>query len=390
MAEDATRPGPGPLAHLKVVELAAIGPAPFCGMILSDLGADVVRVDRPADVDTDALPYLGRGRRSVALDLKHPRGLESLLRLTDQADVLLEGFRPGVAERLGFGPDVCHDRNPGLVYGRVTGWGQGGAQQRAAGHDVNYVALGGVLGAMGPADAPPPPPLNLVGDFGGGGMLLTVGILTALQARDRTGHGQVVDTAMLDGTLLQLSTVFEMAHRGEWPGARGHNSLDGGAPFYNVYETADGRHVAFGAVEAPFYARFAAAMGLDGEDDPDQWDREAWPEMRRRVADVVRTRTRDEWVELLGDDPDLCFSPVLSLDEVPEHPHHRERGTFVELDGWSQPAPAPRFSRTPGQVTTGSPRPGDDTTGALADWGFAGDEVRGLLDDGAARQSSTR
>jgi alpha-methylacyl-CoA racemase len=376
----------GPLRGLKVVEMAALGPAPFCGMVLSDMGADVVRVDRGGDVDTAALPYLGRGRRSVALDLTHPAGLAALLRIVDRADALLEGFRPGVAERLGFGPDVCLARNPRLVYGRVTGWGQEGPLRAAAGHDINYIALAGVLGAIGPPGRPPALPLNLVGDFGGGGMLLALGVLAALQERSTSGQGQVVDAAMVDGALLQMATVLEMAHRAAWPGERGHNSLDGGAPFYRTYETADGQYVAFGAIEDQFYARFAAAVGLSGKDAPDQWDRASWPQTAERVAAVIATRTLAEWVDLLGADPDLCFTPVLAPAEAHRHPQHQARGAFVTLDGWRQPAPAPRFSRTPGAVGGGSPRPGEHTRAVLADWGFDPAEVGDLMDCGAARE----
>ena len=363
----------GPLDGVKVVEVASIGPAPFCAMVLADLGADVVRVDRAAEVDVAGPPLLGRGRRSVAVDLKHPDGLDVLLRLADEADILLEGFRPGVAERLGFGPDVCLGRNPALVYGRMTGWGQTGPWAAMAGHDINYIALAGVLGTVGREGEAPVPPLNVVGDFGGGGLLLAVGVLAALAERRRSGEGQVVDAAMVEGASLLMTMIHEMVATGDWNEARGTNSLDGGAWFYDSYETADGGWVAFGSLEPQFNAQLLAALELT-DDVPDQWDRASWPTMRARVAAAVRTRTRAEWEERLTG-TDVCFAPVLAPSEVRDHPHHVARQSWVDVAGVAQPAPAPRFSRTPGAVRRPAPRPGEHTAEILAELGL--DHLRG-------------
>jgi alpha-methylacyl-CoA racemase len=370
----------GPLEGTRVVELAGLGAVPFCGMLLSDLGADVLRVDRHGASPLDAV--LRRGRRSVVADLKHEQGPEVVLRLAAQADVLLEGFRPGVAERLGIGPDVCLARNPRLVYGRMTGWGQDGPLAQAAGHDINYIALAGALDPIGRRGGPPVPPLNLVGDYGGGGMLLALGVVSALVERARSGTGQVVDAAMVDGAAL-LTTLFHgLASLGEWSPERGTNTLDSGAPYYDVYATADDRFVAVGCLEARFYAELLHGMGIDVTELPPQADRSRWHEIRTRLADTFRTRTQAEWCALL-EGTDACVSPVLALTEAPMHPHNRARGTFVSVDGVVQPAPAPRFSRTPGVVTHG-PRPaGADTDTALADWGFSPDEVAALREAGA-------
>jgi alpha-methylacyl-CoA racemase len=367
--------GGGPLAGIRVVEVAGIGPGPFCAMVLADLGADVVRVDRASEVGRAGPPLLGRGRRSVAVDLKQPEGLDVLLRLADRADVLVEGFRPGVAERLGFGPDVCLARNPALVYGRMTGWGQDGPWAPMAGHDINYIALAGVLGAVGRAGEAPVPPLNLVGDFGGGGLLLAFGVLAALAERHRSGRGQVVDAAMVEGASLLTTLVHEMVAEGGWNDARGTNTLDGGAWFYDSYETADGGWVAFGSLEPQFYALLCELLELDGAGDgdgddlPDQWDRAAWPDMRERAAAAVRRRTRAEWEERLAG-TDVCFAPVLGLSEVRSHPHHVARQSWVDVGGVPQPAPAPRFSRTPGRVRRPAPHPGEHTAEILAELGL--------------------
>jgi alpha-methylacyl-CoA racemase len=368
----------GPLTGTTVVEVAGIGPGPFCAMVLADLGAEVVRVDRAAETGAQP-PLLGRGRRSVAVDLKHADGLAVLLALVDRSDILVEGFRPGVAERLGFGPDVCLERNSALVYGRVTGWGQTGPWAGMAGHDINYIALAGVLGAVGRRGEAPVPPLNIVGDFGGGGLLLAFGVLAALAERQRSGRGQVVDAAMTDGASLVMTMVHEMLAAGEWRQERGTNTLDGAAWFYDAYETADGRWVAFGSLEPQFNAEVLARLGIT-DDVPDQWDRAAWPEMRRRVAAAVKERTRAEWDEAFAG-TDACYAPVLDLDEVRDHPQHLARESWVDVAGVPQPAPAPRFSRTPGSVRRPAPRPGEHTAEILAELGLdhleGSDGVRG-------------
>ncbi|MDE3086875.1 MAG: CoA transferase, partial [Acidobacteriota bacterium] len=361
MTPEAPPPG-GPLAGLRVVELAGLGPAPFCAMLLADLGADVVRLERagqppPRPDVPDRRSVLTRGRPSVGVDLKHPDGAALVLRLVEEADVLVEGFRPGVMERLGLGPEACLGRNPRLVYGRVTGYGRDGPLSEHPGHDVNYLALAGVLSAVGRAGEPPVPPLNLVGDFGGGAMLLTVGILAALVERARSGRGQVVDAAMVDGAALLATMVFEMGALGQWRPERGTNVVDTGAPYYEVYETADGRYVAVGAVEPAFYRAFMRGLGYDEATMPHQGDRASWPEVKKEVAARMRSRTRAAWLAIF-DGTDACVTPVLSLTEAPSHPHNRHRGTFVEVDGGAVPAPAPRFSRTPagGDVAGGPTR----------------------------------
>jgi alpha-methylacyl-CoA racemase len=372
----------GPLAGVRVVELAGIGPGPFCAMLLADLGADVLRVDRPAASRPGWPTVLARGRRSVAVDLKHPDGAGVVLDLVAAADALVEGFRPGVAERLGIGPDACLARNPRLVYGRVTGWGQQGPWRLAAGHDIDYVALAGALHPIGQAGGPPVPPLNLLGDFGGGGMLLALGVAAALLEAGRSGTGQVVDAAMVDGAALLTTQFHELLAAGLWREERGANLLDGGAPFYGVYETADGRHLAVGALEPRFWTELLRRLGLDAGDLPAQLDRDGWPLLRERLAALFRTRTRDEWSELLAG-TDACVAPVLGLAEAPAHPHNRARGTFVDVGGVTQPAPAPRFSRTPCDPPTPAARPGEHTGQALADWGLSPDRLARLRATGA-------
>jgi alpha-methylacyl-CoA racemase len=367
----------GPLAGVRVVELAGIGPGPFCAMLLADLGAEVLRVERPAASRPGWPTVLARGRRSVAVDLKHPDGVGVVLDLVAAADALVEGFRPGVAERLGIGPDACLARNPRLVYGRVTGWGQEGPWRLAAGHDIDYVALAGALHPIGQAGGPPVPPLNLVGDFGGGGMLLALGVVAALLEAGRSGAGQVVDAAMVDGAALLTTQFHELLAAGLWSEERGANLLDGGAPFYGVYETADGRHLAVGALEPQFYAELLRRLGLDDADLPAQLDRDGWPLLRERLAALFRTRTRDAWCELLAG-TDACVAPVLALGEAPAHPHNRARGTFVDVGGVTQPAPAPRFSRTPCDPPTPPAGPGQHTDRALADWGVPPDRIARL------------
>jgi alpha-methylacyl-CoA racemase len=336
----------GPLAGVRVVELAGLAPGPFGCMILADLGADVILVDRPGGRPVPPPGPLQRGRRVVELDLKAPDGLGALLRLVERADVLVEGYRPGVAERLGFGPAHCEKINPRLVYGRMTGWGQDGPLAARAGHDIDYIAVAGALEPLGRAGERPHAPLNLIGDFAGGGMLLAVGILAALLERERSGCGQVVDAAMVDGSALLMALFHGMIADGSWPFPRGANLLDGGAPFYDTYETSDGGFVAVGALEPPFYAALLDGLGLAEADLPGQLDRDGWPALRARFAEVFATRTRDEWAAVFAG-TDACVAPVLSPTEAPAHPHNRARKTFVEVDGLAQPAPAPRFGRTP-------------------------------------------
>ncbi|MGW1196779.1 CaiB/BaiF CoA transferase family protein [Streptomyces sp. NPDC002536] len=373
----------GPLAGLRVLELAAIGPVPFACMTLADLGADVIRVDR-AD---GARPFaswhrvLDRGRRSVALDLKDPRGVEALLRLAERADVLVEGFRPGVAERLGIGPEECRARNTALVYARMTGWGQDGPMAQAPGHDINYIALTGALHAIGGPDGPPVPPLNLLGDFAGGGQLLVNGVLAALYEQQRSGLGQVVDAAIVDGTASLLGMLLGMADAGQWGLERGRNLLDGGAPFYSVYACADGSHVAVGALEERFYAALLHGLGLNAAALPDRSDPANWPDLHAVFEDRFASRTRAEWLGVL-DGTEACVSPVLTVDEAADHPHLRSRGTFGED---RQPAPAPRFGRTPGQTPPSAPRPGSHTREVLAECGLADAEIDAWVASGAAR-----
>jgi alpha-methylacyl-CoA racemase len=373
----------GPLQGVRIVELAGIGPGPFCAMLLADLGAEVLTVDRPAP-DQPAWPaLLARGRRRVAVDLKHPEGPGVVLDLVAGADALVEGFRPGVAERLGIGPDACLARNPRLVYGRVTGWGQEGPLAGSAGHDIDYIALAGALHPVGPADGPPVPPLNLLGDFGGGGMLLALGVVAALLEAGRSGQGQVVDAAMVDGAALLTTQLHELLAAGLWTDRRGANLLDGAAPFYAVYETADGRHLAVGALEPQFYAQLLERVGLAADDLPDQLDRDGWPLLRERLAARFRTKTRDEWCRLL-EGTDACVAPVLSLLEAPAHPHNRSRHTFIPVGGVTQPAPAPRFSRTP--CATPTPPTGDeDASETLAAWGLPPERIAHLVAGGAVR-----
>ncbi len=374
----------GPLEGVRVVEIVGIGPGPFCAMLLADMGAEVVRVDRPASADSPGWSQLmGRGRRSLVVDLKHERGAEVVLRLAASADALIEGFRPGVAERLGIGPDACLARNPRLVYGRMTGWGQDGPLRHAAGHDVDYIATAGALHPIGQQGQGPVPPLNLLGDYGGGGLLLAFGTACGLIEARRSGRGQVIDAAMVDGAALLTTALHELIALGLWDERRrGTNLLDGGAPFYGVYQTADGEHVAVGALEPKFYAELLGRLGLDAADLPPPADRERWPQLRERLAAVFRTRTRAEWCELF-DGSDACVAPVLRPSEAPEHRHNRERGTFVPVGGSLQPAPAPRFSRTPPAPPSPAPAPGQHTDEVLAAWDFGPGEIAGLRAAGA-------
>jgi alpha-methylacyl-CoA racemase len=374
----------GPLDGVQVVEVASLAPAPFGCMIMSDLGADVVRVDRAEQCGPGAAAPsdpLSRGRRSVGINLKDPGGVELLLRLAESADVLIEGFRPGVAERLGFGPELCAARNPRLVYGRMTGWGQDGPLAPTAGHDIDYIAISGALHPIGRAGERPVPPLNLVGDFGGGGMLLALGVLAALLERERSGRGQVVDAAMVDGSALLTAFVYGLRAAGVWQDTRGVNLLDGGAPFYDTYQAADGRYVAVGALEPQFYEALLAGLGLSGAGLPPQHDRSGWPVLRERFAEVFATRTRDEWAAVFGGS-DGCVAPVLSPAEAPAHPHIVARQTFTDVGGLMQPAPAPRFGRTPAGVPSPPRRPGADTDAVLAGLGCTPEEVAALRADG--------
>jgi alpha-methylacyl-CoA racemase len=381
----------GPLSGIKVIELPNIGPTQFAGMALGDLGAEVLRLDRATSVASGAgtmpaSPYasLDRNRRSAGVDLKHPDGVATVLRLCEQADVLIEGFRPGVAERLGVGPDDCRARNARLVYGRMTGWGQDGPLAHDVGHDINYISLAGVLAHIGPTGGPPVPPINLIGDFGGGGLLLAFGILAALVERGISGEGQVVDAAMVDGAAMQMSVFVGLSAMGFWNDERGTNLLDGGAHFYGAYETSDGAYVSIASYEPQFYAELArllAPLGIE-LDPATQMDTSAWPGLKVRMAELFRTRTRDEWVDFFAGH-DVCFAPVLTMNEARAHPHNVARSTFIDVDGAPQPAPAPRFSRTPGAVERAPVVPGRDTDTALTEWGLTAGEVATLRATGA-------
>lgn len=375
----------GPLKGVRVLEIAGIGPVPFCGMLLADMGAEILRIDRPdPGLRSDRNPRLdlmSRGRRSAALDLKDSRCVDLVQRLAERADILLEGFRPGVMERLGLGPDRLHARNPRLVYGRMTGWGQNGPLADRAGHDINYIALTGALNAMGSRGDVPPPPLNLIGDFGGGGMYLAFGVLCAYIEATRSGRGQVVDAAMLDGALSLMTMFFGMRAMGLWQSGRGENFLDGSAPFYRCYEAADGGFVAVGAVEPEFWKTLLTRMGLQDIDPARQRDKSTWEATSRRLADTFRSKTRADWCTLL-EDLDACFAPVLGLDEIENHKHIRARGCLINAFGVTAPAPAPRFSETPGGLNLPPPRPGEHTREALLDWGVPGEELDRLAADG--------
>ncbi len=374
----------GPLAGIRVIELAGIGPGPFAAMLLADLGAEVIRVDRAsavAKVRSAGTDFTNRGKRSIGVDLKHERGKETVLRLVERADVLLEGFRPGVTERLGLGPDECLARNPRLVYGRMTGWGQDGALSQSAGHDIGYIAVTGALHAIGRAGGPPQVPMNLLGDFAGGSMYLVVGVLAALLESKVSGRGQVVDAAIVDGTAHLTSFIHGFLAGGMWRDERGVNMLDTGAPWYDVYETADGRHVAVGAIEPQFFAEFVRTLGVDA---PDQYDQDGWPKMRETFAAAFKTKTRDEWAKIFLPG-DSCVAPVLSLREAAAHPYNTEREVFIEAGGHLQPAPAPRFSRSDPAVEGLPAQPGEHTRKVLADLGF--EDVDDLLASGAVAQA---
>ena len=379
----------GPLEGITVVELAGIGPGPFCAMMLADMGAEVIRVDRASavaggDPANPPVEVLNRGRRSIGVDLKSPEGVEVVMKLIEGADALIEGFRPGVTERMGLGPDECLARNPKLVYGRMTGWGQDGPYSQAAGHDINYIALAGALDPIGRRGGAPMPPLNLVGDFGGGGMLLAYGLVCGVLSAARTGEGQVIDAAMVDGAAALMAMFHGMVAMGVWDiDNRGTNMIDTGSHFYDVYETSDGLYVSIGSIEPQFYAELLEKSGLGEQSDlPRQTDRDSWEGMKDRLADIFKAKTRDEWCELM-EHSDVCFAPVLSLSEAPVHPHNVHRQTFVEVNGVVQPAPAPRFSRTEVALQRPPAHTGQHTDEVLAEAGYSAAELTALHDSGA-------
>ena len=381
---------PGALHGVRIIELAGIGPAPFAAMMLADMGAEVIRVDRAQAVrgpapDTPYFDTMQRGRRNVALDLKHPDAVDTLLSLVERADALIEGFRPGVIERLGIGPDVCLGRNPKLVIGRMTGWGQDGPLATTAGHDINYISLAGALAHFARAGERPVPPMNMVGDFGGGGMMLAFGVVCALLEAQRSGQGQVVDAAMVDGTATLMSMFWALSaaglHDADHPGT---NLLDTGAHFYDVYRTADAKYVSIGSIEPQFYAELLQRLGLaDDAEFAGQMDHTRWSHLKQRMAEVMATKTREQWcAELEG--TDVCFAPVLTMGEAAQHPHMVARHSFVDIAGVTQPAPSPRLSRTPGEVQRPPAHPGEHTREVLADWGIAADRIEALISAGAA------
>ena len=381
----------GPLTGYRVLEFAGIGPGPMCAMLLSDLGADVLRIDRMTSAGLGIsmrakFDVLNRGRRSVALDLKKPEAIEAVFRLIEKADALIEGFRPKVMERLGLGPDLCLKRNPKLVYGRMTGFGQEGPMAHAAGHDINYIAMTGALHSIGRRGDRPLPPLNLVGDFGGGALYLALGVVAGILEAQKSGKGQVVDAAMVDGASSLMTAIYGIKAAGVWTNDRGDNLLDTGAHFYEVYETKDAKFVSIGSIEAKFYEELLELSGLKGVELPHQMDRTQWPKMKEKLAEIFKTKTRDEWCKIM-EGSDVCFAPVLSMDEAPKHPHNIHRGTFVEQDGVVQPGPAPRFSRTPGKIQGPPASPGQHTEAALSDWGFSKSDLEKLTAQGAIAQS---
>ncbi|MBU3718424.1 MAG: CoA transferase [Actinobacteria bacterium] len=380
---------PGPLSGFRIIEIAGIGPGPFAAMLLSDMGAEVIRVERSQAVrgpapDKPGADILQRGRRNIAIDLKNPEGVETLLRLVESADALIEGFRPGVMERLGVGPDVCHARNPKLVFGRMTGWGQTGMYAQAAGHDINYIALAGALAHFGRAGEAPVPPMNMVGDFGGGGMFLAFGVVCALLEASKSGRGQVVDAAMVDGTAILMTMFWAFSQMGAHDeNNRGTNLLDTGAHFYDVYECKDGKYVSLGSIEPQFYAELMRLTGLDGDAEfAKQMDRSMWPHLKQRLAEVFRTKTRDEWCSIM-EATDVCFAPVLTMSEAATHRHNVERNMIIEIAGMKQPAPAPRFSRTVAEVTSPPAHPGQHSREILESWGFSSADIDRLVSSGA-------
>ena len=367
----------GPLSGLKILEFSTPGPVTFCGMMMSDLGADVIRVDRAETEGRDITYVMARGRRSIRLDLKNPAAVGACLDLIAAADAVIEGFRPGVMERLGLGPDVALSRNPRLVYGRATGWGQEGPLSHAAGHDINYISLSGALHAIGSADRPTPP-LHLLGDAAGGGMYLAFGLLAGIIHAQATGQGQVVDSAILDGAASLMSMVFARTANGVWKDERESNFCDGGAHYYRTYQCADGKWISVASYEPKFYSLLLAATGLDDSDIPDRADREAWPVLRERLAVLIAQKTRAEWCALM-EGTDICFAPVLSISEAPLHPHNVARNVFVDVAGVVQPAPAPRFSQTAGRIQGPPPEAGAHNREALTDWGISNEAIDRLF-----------
>lgn len=379
----------GALSGVKVVEFAGIGPGPFCCMLLADMGAEVIRVDRAVNVGADMYEpkynNLLRGRKNIALDLKHPDGVEAALKLCDQADIIIEGFRPGVMERLGLGPDVVFARNKKIVYGRMTGWGQDGPIAKTPGHDINYIALTGALYAIGSKESGPVPPLNLVGDFGGGALYMAMGALAAYIEAQKSGEGQVVDTSMVEGAASLMTAVYGMLADGRYVEEREANRLDGGCHHYNVYETSDGEHICIGSNEPQFYAEMLKTVGLDQANLPEQTDRQYWPEMTEKLAAIFKTKTREEWTELM-EQKEICYAPVLRPSEAIKHHHNVARNSFIEVDGFPQPGPAPKFSRTESKTPMGCAFAGEHTEEALAEWGFAAADIAALTASGAAKQ----
>jgi len=369
----------GPLQGVKIIEVGGIGPGPFCGMMLSDMGAEIIRIERKGQVGLTQPKFdvMMRNRRSIGIDLRKPEGVAAVLKMVEKVDALQEGFRPGVMEKLGLGPDVCLVRNPRLVYGRMTGWGQEGPLAKVAGHDINYISLSGALHTFGRKGQKPVAPLNMVGDFGGGGMLLAFGIVCALFEARKSGQGQVVDAAMVDGSAALMTMIYGLRASGFWADERGVNLLDSGAHFYDVYETADGKYISVGSLEPQFYELLLKHTGVDDPDVKSQLDPKKWPEFKEKLTEIFKTKTRDQWCEVM-EGTDVCFAPVLSLDEAPEHPQNKVRNTFVEVDGVRQPAPAPRFSRTAPEIKTPPPTPGENTEHVLGDFGFHTEDIEAL------------
>ena len=373
----------GPLKGIKIIEMAGIGPGPFCGMVLADLGAEVIRVDRGSAKGTGSRQEASnRGKKSIAVDLKSKDGVEVVLKLVKDADAIFEGFRPGVMERLGLGPEKCMELNESLVYGRMTGWGQDGPLSNAAGHDINYIALSGALAAIGRPGSPPVPPLNLIGDFGGGGMLLALGLVSALLEAKQSGKGQVVDAAMTDGSALLMTMIYTMQSSGFWKDSMGSNMLDGGAHFYDTYECSDGKFISLGSIEPQFYKLLCDLAGFDGNLSSDQMSRDSWPEKKKAVKDIILTKTREEWCQIM-EGTDVCFAPVLNMEEAPNHPHNKARQTFIELEGATQPAPAPRFSRTNPEVQSSPSLVGEHTDEILQSLNLGADEIEKLKTSGS-------
>ena len=373
----------GPLKGLKIIEMAGIGPGPFCGMVLADLGAEIIRVDRASAIGTGSKQEpSNRGKKSIAVDLKAKEGVEVVLKLVETADAIFEGFRPGVMERLGIGPEVCLARNDRIVFGRMTGWGQEGPLANAAGHDINYISLSGALAAIGRPGSPPVPPLNLIGDFGGGGMLLALGLVAALLESKESKKGQVVDAAMTDGSALLMTMIYSMQSSGMWKTTMGSNLLDGGSHFYDTYECKDGKFISIGSIEPQFYALLCQIAELDEKVFSKQMSRDLWPEQKEEIKKIFLKKTRDEWCDLM-EGTDVCFAPVLDMSEAPQHPHNKERKTFIDLEGVTQPAPAPRFSRTEPEVVSSPSIVGEHTNEVLSSIGLSEEDISTLKTSGA-------